>query len=91
MTPFSFVLRMEYLTVLRETFTQYITFNTGGRRESVYTPVLCCLAIVLFLHQPLCEDSDKIPEDRTSTYILHLYDTNQLLIFSISLILTNPY
>jgi hypothetical protein len=24
------------------------------------------------LHRPLCEESDKIPEGRTSTYILHL-------------------
>jgi hypothetical protein len=24
------------------------------------------------LHRPLCEDSDKIPEGKTSTYIFHL-------------------
>jgi hypothetical protein len=31
------------------------------------------------LHRPLCEDSDKIPEDRTSTYILHLSGFNQII------------
>jgi hypothetical protein len=33
------------------------------------------------LHRPLCEDSDKIPEGRTSAYILHLSGSTYSILF----------
>ncbi len=50
--------RRNILTVHRETLTQYITFNRGGRGESVllYCSLWFCNRDVL--HQPLCVDSD---------------------------------
>jgi hypothetical protein len=58
------------LTVLRETLTQYITSNRRGRGDSILLYLFVLQPVVL--HRPVCEDSDKIPEGRTSTYILHL-------------------
>ncbi len=63
----------EYFDILRETFTQYITFLIEREQGRLYSCTLkSCNHVVL--HRPLCEDSDKIHEDRTSTYILHLSD-----------------
>jgi hypothetical protein len=63
------------LTVLRETLTQYITFNRGGRRESVL-----CYSVVL---QPYMSCLD--PSERTVTKSPKV---GPLLIFSISLVHT---
>jgi hypothetical protein len=60
--PFLYCSSRNILTVLRETLTQYITFNRRGRGDSV-------LLYSCNLNRHLCEDSDKIPEGRT--YILH--------------------
>jgi hypothetical protein len=40
--------------------------------RGVYTLVLCSLATVMSSIDPSGQDSDKIPEGRVSTYILHL-------------------
>ncbi len=70
--PLLFSVCKEYFDCLRETLTQYITFNLAeGGVGSRYSCILkFCNHDVL--HRPLCEDSEKIPEGRTSTYILHL-------------------
>ncbi len=57
------------LPVPNETLTQYTTINRGVRGESVL--LYSCNRDVL--HRPLCEDSEKTLDGKTSsTYILHL-------------------
>jgi hypothetical protein len=60
------------LTVLTETFTQYITFNRGGER-GVSTLVVCSLATVLSCIDPSVRIVTKSPK------------VGPLLIFSVSL------
>ncbi len=55
-TPFSLVLRKEYLTVHRETLTQYITFKRGGER-GVCTRIR--LLIRIWILQSLNKNSKK--------------------------------
>ncbi len=56
-------------TVYRDTLTQYITLKEVGE-GSLYVLLYSCNCDVL--HRTLWEDSDKIPEGRTCTYILHI-------------------
>jgi hypothetical protein len=67
---------MNILTVLRETLTQYITFNRGGREESVllYSSLAAMLSCIDPSLRIYPQRGDKISRGRTSTYILYLCD-----------------
>jgi hypothetical protein len=60
-STFCLVLRKEYFDCPQR--ESHAVHNRGGRGESV-------LLYSVVLHRPICEDSDKIPEGRTSIYIL---------------------
>ncbi len=60
------------MTVHREILTQHSTFKRGGGEESLYSCTYN-LAALLSINRPLSADRDKIPEGRTSTFILGLY------------------
>ncbi len=63
---------LQFIDYPMYTVTQYNFSRNGNGRKNYPRPFNSDA-----LHWPLCEDSDKIPKGRTSTYILHLSALNQ--------------